>query len=203
MLASRARRRSSLGARGGAVDEAGVGELLGDRVVVGDDHEGGALGLAGALAGDERFERVRVPLGGRRAMFGVVGVPELVGHRRERGFDAGTGDGIERAEQLVHAVGLPLDVRLALRALAAAPRLEVFAGGTLVDVFAHRVGEHIGRLLLSGGEQFGLVDRRVRSGVGDGPGVLGGDRTVRQRPRRARQVGEPPGELHLPLGATP
>ena len=135
-----------------------------------------------------------------RASFGV---PDLVGHRRERDFDAGTGDGIERAEQLVHAVGLPLDVRLTLRALAATPLLEVLAGGTLVDVAADRVAEHIGGFLLSGGQQHRLVDRRVRSGVGDGPGVLGGDCTVRQRLSSARQVGEPLGELNLPLGATP
>ena len=172
-------------------------------VVVGDDHQRGALGFPGALAGDERFERIRVPLGGRRTVAGVLGVPDLVGHRRERDFDTCPGDRIELAEQLVHAVGLPLDVRLALRALAAPPLLEVLAGGTLVHVIAHRVAEHIGGFLLSGGQQHRLVDRRVRRRIGDRPSVLRRDRTVGQRLSSTRQVGEPPRELHLPLGATP
>ena len=134
-------------------------------------------------------------------MLGILAVAELLRRRGERGLDAGAGDGIEGAEQLVHAVGLLLDVRLAPGALAAAALLEALTGGPLVDVVAHRVGEHVGGLLHGCGQQLGLVDGRVRRGVGDRPGVLGGDRPLSQRPGRARQVGEPFGELHLPLGA--
>ena len=113
---------------GGAVDEAGVAQLPGGGVVVGDHQQGGALRLARAFAGDQHLERVGEPLRGRGTALGVLGVPELLGRGGERGFDARAGDGIEPPEQLVHAVGLLLEAHLALGPLAPAALLEVLTG---------------------------------------------------------------------------
>ena len=117
------------------------------------------------------------------------------------GLDAGAGDGIEQAEQLVHAVGLMLDRQLAPGALAAPTLLEILAGRLLVDVIAHRVAEHVGRLVLGGGKEFGLVDGGVLGRLGDDPGVLRCNGAIGQRLGRVGEISQLAGEFDVALGA--
>ena len=78
IFASSASLSSSLAATGVPSDEAGVSELPGDGVVVGDHQQVRALRLAGTVAGDQQLQRVGETLRGGGAVLRVLGYPEFL-----------------------------------------------------------------------------------------------------------------------------
>ena len=166
-----------LGSQRGAVTEVGVRELPGEGVIVGDEEQVDALRstLALALPGDEHLQRVRQALLGGGAPLGILAVPQPVRCGGDRRLDAAAGDGVKPAEQLEHAVGLLLEAKSALCALALAEASDRYP--------------YPGRLVRHSQRMFGflraLIDKVHISWGYIAPGTAVGDQTSSTSEREA------------------